>query len=271
MIDAECVAFLQWALVRLGLRWSGYRKVRGQVCKRITRRMRELGIPDLAAYRARLEQDRHEWIVLESLCHIPISRFWRDRGVFDRLADVILPDLAGLAAREGRPLAVWSAGCASGEEPYSLSIAFALGPAAAVGASIEILATDADEPLLERARRGVYGPGSLKDLPEAYRASAFDREDSFFCLRPAFRTPVTLRRQDIRAEMPAGPFDLVLCRNLAFTYFDRVQQRTFVPEFASRIRPGGVFVIGSHERLPAGAAGFTPEPGTPGVFRREGA
>jgi chemotaxis protein methyltransferase CheR len=233
--------------------------------------MRELGLSDRTAYRARLEQDRDEWAVLETLCHIPISRFWRDRRVFDYLAEVVLPELAAAAARDARPLKVWSAGCASGEEPYSLAIALALGPAAASGASFEILATDADEHLLERAEQGVYSRGSLKDLPEPYRAAAFEMEGAAFRLRPAFRAPVTLLRQDIREDMPAGPFDLVLCRNLAFTYFGLEQQKAIVPNFASRIRSGGVFVIGSHERLPAGAAGFTPEPGTPGVFRREGA
>ncbi len=270
MTDAECVSFLQWALPQIGLRWSGYRKVRRQVCKRIARRLLALGLPDLSAYRTRLTQDPGEWVVLEAFCHIPISRFWRDRGVFDHLANVVLPRLAGAAAREGRALAAWSAGCASGEEPYSLSIAFALGPAILAGVSFDVLATDADEILLERARRGVYGAGSLKDMPEPFRTAAFDRDGPFFRLRPAYRAPVTLRREDIRARMPSGPFDLVLCRNLVFTYFNIERQRALVPKLASQLRRGGVFVIGSHEKLPAGAAGFVPEPGLPGIYRREG-
>lgn len=270
MIDAECVSFLQWALPQVGLRWSGYRKVRRQVCKRIARRLRALGLPDLSAYRTRLTQDSGEWAMLEALCHIPISRYWRDRGVFDYLANVVLPRLAGAAAREERALTAWSAGCASGEEPYSLSIAFALGPAARAGVSFDILATDADEILLERARCGVYGAGSLKDMPEPFRAAAFERDGPLFRLRPAYRAPVTLRREDIRARMPSGPFDLVLCRNLVFTYFNIERQRALAPKLASRLRVGGFFVIGSHEKLPADAAGFVPEPGPPGIYRREG-
>lgn len=271
MKDAECVAFLQWALPRLGYRWGGFRKVRRQVCKRISRRLRALGLADLAAYRTRLAEDRAEWDVLDGFCFIPISRFWRDRGVFDHLAEVLLPRLAREAGGEERALAVWCAGCASGEEPYSLAIAFLLGPAAGSGAALEILATDADENLLERARRGVYGRGSLKDLPEEYLAAAFDKTDSLYKLRGEFRAPVRLRLEDIRARMPAGPFDLVLCRNLVFTYFDHDQQRAFVPKLAPRIRPGGLLVVGSHEILPADAMGFTPEPGPPGLYRRDGA
>jgi len=269
--DAECVAFLQWALPQLDLRWSGFRKVRHQVCKRIGRRLRALGLPDLAAYRARLTEDRAEWAALDSFCRIPISRFWRDRGVFDHLAGVILPELAAAAARKGRPLRVWSAGCASGEEPYSLAIAFALGPAGKSGASLAILATDSEEILLDRARRGIYGPGSLKDLPEPMRAAAFEAEGALYRLRPGFRTAVTFRREDIRVRMPQGPFDLVAWRNLVFTYFAPPLQRRMAGRLASRVRQGGVLVVGAHEKLPRDCVGFAPEPGAPGLYRRRDA
>ncbi|HEY7242812.1 MAG TPA: hypothetical protein VH678_02890 [Xanthobacteraceae bacterium] len=88
MDGEDCTAFLQWALPRRNLRWRGFRKVRAQVCKRLKRRMRELGVPGFAAYRARLEADPGEWRVFDECCHITISRFFRDRGVYNcRLAD----------------------------------------------------------------------------------------------------------------------------------------------------------------------------------------
>ena len=77
MKDSDCVDFLQWALPRLGLRWPGFRKVRKQVCKRVDRRLRELGVPDAKTYRDFLEKHREEWSVLDSFCRIPISRFYR--------------------------------------------------------------------------------------------------------------------------------------------------------------------------------------------------
>ena len=269
MTDAECVAFLQWALPQLDLRWSGFRKVRRQVCKRIARRFRALGLSDLDSYRRRLAEDRDEWVLLDSFCRIPISRFWRDRAVFDHLASAVLPRLAAEAAGGQIPLRAWSAGCASGEEPYSLAIAFTLGPAARTAAQLEIVATDSDEILLERARQATYGPGSLKDLPDPLRAAAFDKDGALYRLRPAFRASIAFRREDIRERMPPGPFDLLLCRNLVFTYFGAPLQREFLGKFAARIRAGGIFVIGSHERLPANAAGFVAESGPPGIYRRE--
>ncbi|MEN8184395.1 MAG: CheR family methyltransferase, partial [Myxococcota bacterium] len=230
MRDQECVAFLQWALPRLGLRWPGFRRVRRQVCKRISRRMTELGLSDTAAYRARLEADPAEWSVLDTCCWISVSRFYRDRGVFEDLAGAILPELARAAiARGRRALCVWSAGCASGEEPYSLRLAwdFAVAPALP-GAGLHILATEASPALLARAKRAVYAANVLKELPAGWRSNAFDRLDGSYRLRESFCCGVQFRQQDIRKEMPAGPFDLILCRNLAFTYFEPDLQRAIL-------------------------------------------
>ena len=87
MNDADCVEFLQWALPRLRMRWAGFRKVRGQVCKRIGRRLKELGLGDIDAYRSYLDKHSEEWEILDGLCRITISRFHRDRKVFECLRD----------------------------------------------------------------------------------------------------------------------------------------------------------------------------------------
>ena len=140
------------------LRWPGFRKVRRQVCKRIDRRLVELGLPDVSAYREYLETHPAELPILDSLCRIPISRFYRDRGVFDYLRDEILPSLAAIVrdSRDKR-LRCWSAGCASGEEPYTLSILWNLELAARFPDVVfELIATDIDPIMLDRARRGCY-------------------------------------------------------------------------------------------------------------------
>jgi chemotaxis protein methyltransferase CheR len=263
MAHRECIAFLQWALPQLGLRWAGYRKVQGLVCKRLAHRLRELGIADLAQYRERVVQDAAERERLGALCRIPISRFYRDRGVFDALRDVVLPTLAQRAVERGdRTLRAWSAGCASGEEPYSLSIAWQLAVAPRYpGIELAVLATDAEPEVLARAARGCYRSSSLKDLPKEWLPLAFDRADALYCVREMFRGRVAFAQQDLRMEMPAGPFDLILCRNLAFTYFDATTQDRMAAELASRLVPGGFLVLGSHEKLPAGAAAvFAPGP-----------
>jgi len=262
--DAHCVAFLHWALPRLGLRWAGYRKVRRRVCKRVARRLRELGLADVRAYGERLEADPAEWRTLAALCPVAVSRFYRDREVFEGLGAEVLPALARGASR----LECWSAGCASGEEPYALALLWHLRLAARFpGVAFRVLGTDVDARLLERARTACYGAGSLSGLPAGWREQAFEPRGRLWCLRGEFRPAVELAQQDLLADLPAREFDLVLCRNLAFTYFDDGGARRALERIASRLRPGGALVIGLHEHLPAPAEGFEPWPGCRAVFR----
>jgi chemotaxis protein methyltransferase CheR len=262
--EPGCVEFLQWALPRMGLRWEGFRKVRRQVCRRVRRRLDALGLADLDGYRAHLEAHPGEWALLDSLTAITISRFARDREVFEALAREVLP-----AVGAGRDrLSVWSAGCASGEEPYTLAL---LAAERLAGVRLDILATDMDANVLRRAEDAAYGWGSVKELPEAWRARGFVRRDGLYVLRPEYRRPVTLRRHDVREPPPEGPFDLVLCRNVTFTYHALEGQRVVLGHFARALRAGGALVIGAHESLPGNGDGpFAPWPGARCIYRRSG-
>ncbi|HHH40032.1 MAG TPA: methyltransferase domain-containing protein [Sedimenticola sp.] len=260
MTDQDCVRFLQWALPRLRMRWPGFRKVRRQVCKHIDRRLKTLGLADVEAYRRHLLAHPEEWSRLDALCRITISRFCRDRGLFQCLERQVLPVLGQNAlARGDRRLHAWSAGCAGGEEPYTLAILWRLGLRPRLpDLTLHILATDADDRMLERARRACYQFSSMKELPPAWCRQAFVRSDDEFCLKAAFRSLVSFEQQDIRHQMPQGKFDLILCRNLVFTYFDTALQQQILEKIGRVIRPGGALVLGKHERLPAAAAGWSP-------------
>jgi chemotaxis protein methyltransferase CheR len=272
--DGVCVRFLQWALPRMGMRWRGFRKVRRQVCRRIRDRMRELGLEGWDDYRAYLEPEGRaaEWDRLESLCGVTISRFRRDREVFRALEEEILPALAQRAApdRLGVPpvIRAWSVGCASGEEPYTLSVLWRLRLRERFPGELRILATDRDPAVLDRARAGRYPAATLRELPGAWVREAFRESDDDprerFHLRPSFREAVELRRQDVRRELPRGPFDLVLCRNLVFTYFDEGEQGRLLGRILERMTPGGALVLGSHETPPPGEWPLRrPSPGLP--------
>jgi chemotaxis protein methyltransferase CheR len=109
MTDTECVQLLQWCLPRLGLQWRGFRRVRRIVRRRIERRLTELDLPDAAAYRRYLESNSEEWRVLDRVCRIPVSRFYRDRAVFEYLECVVLPELtASIVAKGETELRSWS-------------------------------------------------------------------------------------------------------------------------------------------------------------------
>lgn len=269
MKDARCVEFLKWALPHLGLRWPGYRRVRRQVCRRIGARIALLGLADFAAYGAYLEDHADEWSFVDAACFIPISRFFRDREVFDRLGTEVLPDLAGsCAARGTEEIDCWSVGCASGEEPYSIEIlwAFDVGPKFP-DLALRILAMDADTNMLGRARRGCYRPSSLKEVPPDWRQRAFHREGELYCLNPALRGDIEFLLDDVRTASPERRFDLILCRNLAFTYFAEPLQRRVLARLVGHLEAGGALVIGARESLPEPAEGLAPC-GHGAIFRR---
>jgi chemotaxis protein methyltransferase CheR len=130
--------------------------------------------------------------------------------------------------------------------------------------------------MLRRARRGCYGRGPLRNLPDHWidRAFAYDpaRDDGKhaepYCLRPVYRRRMTWRHEDVRESMPDGPFDLLLCRNLVFTYFDEALQRRLLRRFLDRLRPGGVLVLSPDEALPPGDGTLRPLGDALPLYRR---
>jgi chemotaxis protein methyltransferase CheR len=216
--DSEGVQFLQWCLPRLGLRWPGFRKVRKRVYKRVVRRIQELGLSGLSAYRVYLDTRGDEWAVLDGFCRIPISRFYRDRAVFQYLEEEVLPELGALAAHRGETeLNCWSIGCAAGEEPYTLAIV-ASGPGLRLPTSV-YASYYRRRPSLARAL------GCYVDTSDRRRPAPSG-------LRPG-RSGVVRREvpgwRDVRGagHAPGGPtgaVDLILCRTW-HSYFDRPAQR----------------------------------------------
>jgi chemotaxis protein methyltransferase CheR len=251
------------------MRWPGFRKVRRQVCRRVERRFWELGLPGFDAYRAYLEGDPAEWGQLDELCHVTVSRFYRDRAVFDFLGQTVLPALARRARDEGTPLEAWSAGCASGEEAYTLALLWRLAVARDLaGLELRLLATDVDDVMLRRARSAEYPESSIRGLPEGWRKTAFVEREGRYRLRRELRASVTVRRHDVRHGPPDGPFHLVLCRNVAFTYFELDLQEDVATRLATCVRTAGALVLGAHETLPERAPGFEPWSGSLRVYRR---
>lgn len=252
MVERDCVHLLQEYLPRLGLQWPGYRKVRRLVCKRIRRRMRALSLTGYDDYRRYLDTTLDEWGRLAEMCGIPISRFYRDKRVFDVLGQDLLPALAENARGRDEPrLSAWSAGCASGEEAYTVAILWALGSAPHFpDVSLHLMATDAEPHMIVRAKRGCYGKGSLRDMPQNWIQEAFSQHGDEFCVRARFRDAVRFGVTDILEDTPDEKFYLILCRNLAFTYFSPNRQREALAVLSKRLLPGGFLIIGTHEELP---------------------
>jgi chemotaxis protein methyltransferase CheR len=270
MTDDECIALLHWLLPRLHLRWSGFRPVRKQVCKRLQRRFKELGLDNAGDYREYLCAHPAEMRVADYQCRVTISRFNRDRAVFLYLAGYVLPELGARAlVTEATRLKAWSVGCASGEEPYTLALVWHfLVSRRLPELELSILGTDIDETLLDRAKQACYSAGTLKAVPPEWLASAFEDTERGSRLQPAITDHVRFQRHDVRMGPPNGDFDLVLCRNLAFTYFDDTLQRTTARVLHRSLREGGALVLGTREILPASAAGFTVWSPSHAIYRK---
>lgn len=253
MQNDDCIRFLRWALPQIRMRWPGFRKVRVQICKRIDRRLRELNIADAYAYKAYLEENPHEWSKLDKLCYITVSRFYRDKAMFNFLAQQVIPDLARRAIKCGENcLKVWSAGCASGEEPYTANIIWLLQVKNQFpDIDIRIVATDSNSQMIQRALQASYTYSSVKNLPLAWRENVFVEQQGSFVLKAEFRHNVQFLNEDIRQKTANNHFDLVLCRNLVFTYFQEELQCEILQQLQKTIVKGGVLVIGIHENLPA--------------------
>jgi len=274
--------FLQWALPRLGYRWEGFRKPRGQVLSRIRHRMQELELAGgYTAYREYLKNQPGEWETLDRLCDVTISKFCRDRKLWDYLRDAVLPELIADAAPDSRPVQVWSAGCCNGEEAYSLSMIVDQlqstgGNDGESDGRIMILGTDRNRQVLARARAGRYPAGALKELTEEEIGKYFhpvpgkgDPAGEEYEIDDGLRRHAAFERRDIRRSLPDRIFDLVLCRNLVFTYFSKEEQMLFLKRLKPRLRQGGYLVVGANEEFPE-TAWLSLESGTHPIYRKSG-
>jgi chemotaxis protein methyltransferase CheR len=154
--------------------WQGFRKVRKGVKKRVARHMQEIGCRDMDAYLQRISVDKAVRAECERVMTVSISRFFRDRRMWEILETRILPDLV---TRDGASVSVWFAGCAGGEEVYSFRILwdnFTAGYKPAP--QLRLIATDRNPANLERAKIGCYPGGSLREVDETLKAKWFSRK-----------------------------------------------------------------------------------------------
>lgn len=253
---------------------------------RLAKRFRALTVPDAAAYLVHLEGPggSDEWTALEAEITIGETFFFRYAEQFAALRDEILPAL--IAARcEERVLRVWSAGCATGAEPYSVAILLheLLGPALAEW-DVSIVGTDISAEVLTTARAGEYGRWALRTMVREDRLRWFipvtpkpgATREGGYRLKPEFRKMVRFERQNlmglIDGTVPTAfsGFDLILCRNVLI-YFSAEHVLGMMRGFADRLKPAGWLLIGHAEPNPAFDAWLTPVslPGTAAYRRRD--
>jgi two-component system, chemotaxis family, CheB/CheR fusion protein len=262
----EFAALLDRILERSGIDFSTYKTA--TIIRRLRGRMGATGHSSLGDYAKLLEDDSEEYARLISSLLIKVTEFFRDPKVFGHLRDQTLPLLIDEARQYGRQLRVWSAGCSTGEEAYSLAITLA----EAMGdkpepSDVRIFATDVDSAALAFARRGVYPPAALENVPAPLRARYFMKSVGGYEVVKSLRSLMIFGEHDLGARAPFPRIDLILCRNVLI-YFTLPMQRAALETFGFSLRDDGRLVLGPSETVAAMPSLFVEDHARLRIYRR---
>ena len=248
-------SLLEFVKESRGFDFTGYK--RSSILRRISKRMSEVGVDSLEAYIDYLELHGEEFAQLFNTLLINVTGFFRDPLTWEYLAEEVLPQM--VAARPpDSPLRVWSAGCASGEEPYTVAMVLArvLGDDA-FRDRVKIYATDIDEEALDSARLGAYLPRQVEDVPADALERFFERTDQRYVFRKDLRRNVIFGRNDLVHDAPISRVDLLVCRN-TLMYFTADTQSQVLRRFHFALDDEGVLLLGKSEMLITHTDLFTP-------------
>jgi two-component system CheB/CheR fusion protein len=261
----EFEALIEYLKNNRGFDFTGYK--RSSLRRRIGKRMQTLHIARYGDYLDYLEVHPEEFIQLFNTILINVTSFFRDTAAWEFLATEVLPGLiAGKQPHE--PIRVWSAGCASGEEAYTLAMVFA----EALGLEsfrqrVKIYATDVDEEALLQARQASYSARDLQPVPSELGSKYFEAVDNRFIFRPDLRRAVIFGRHDLVQDAPISRLDLLVCRN-TLMYFNAETQSCILARFHFALNDTGVIFLGKAEMMLTRANLFTPVQLKHRIFRK---
>ncbi|MDJ0640794.1 MAG: protein-glutamate O-methyltransferase CheR [Paracoccaceae bacterium] len=216
------------------------------VQSRIARRMRQLQVSDCSTYLASLTKDHSERSQLISALTTNVSHFFREGHHFEFLKKNYLENY------DGRPLRIWSAGCSSGQEPYSIAMTILNSIPSAAENDIVVLATDIDEAILKKAVTGSYLRAELENVDAPNREKHFtaSADGDSFQVKDELKQLIRFKKLNLNAsEWPMKKtFDVIMCRNVVIYFDDETQSRLW-PKFRSLLKPGGTLMLGHSERV----------------------
>ncbi len=267
--DADFAAIANLLYFETGIYLPDFK--RAMVVSRLSKRLRELRLPDMSSYRRLVEDTRShdERARMISLLTTNVTHFFREVQHFDDLRASVLPGLIA-AARRGQRVRIWSAGCSTGEEAYSLAFTVLDMCPEAATLDLRILATDIDPEVIATAQQGIYLAKRLKTVPEKFLETGFLPAPATAEKREIADPPRKITAFKLLNLLQAWPFsgffDVIMCRNVTI-YFEKETQDFLRLRFAERLKPGGRLYVGhSEHRLGTESAFFRPL--SSGVFLR---
>src|SRR6266581_1765730 len=246
---------------------------RNLIYGRLSRRLRALGMTTFRDYRAYLmgEGGASEMQNFINSISTNLTKFFRESHHFDHFRSTVVMPYANARSRGRRRLRVWSAGCSTGEEPYTIAVLLAKEMSDVARHDVRVLATDIDTEVLGKAARGEYADNSVDDVPKAYRAffePAEGERGSIVRLSQMARSLIAFRQLNLLEAWPfQGPFNAIFCRNVMI-YFDGPTKTALVDRFMKKLIPGGWLYIGHSESLLGSHPGLKLMGRT--IYRREG-
>jgi two-component system CheB/CheR fusion protein len=265
--DTSLDAVLQYLKDARGFDFTGYK--RSSLERRVAKRMQEIGIDSHPAYLDHLELHPEEFAFLFNTILINVTGFFRDPAAWEYLRDEIVPRLLEAVPAEG-PIRAWCAGCASGEEPYTLAIVLA----EAMGEEeytkrVKIFATDVDDEALDEARHATYTAKAVEAVPDGLRDRYFERVEHRYAFRKDLRRTVIFGRNDLVQDAPISRVDLLICRN-TLMYFNADTQGGILGRFHFALNNWGYLYLGRPEMLVTHSDLFKPVSLTRRVFSKVG-
>lgn len=229
--------------------------------------MKALGCQDFDVYLAALDDDQTLRAKCEVLMTVSISRFFRDRALWETLENQILPEIVH---SDRKRVKVWFAGCACGEEVFSFAILWdRLRDRFQALPEIKALATDMNLVYLERAQLGVFSLSSLKEVPADVRSKYFKRQEKAkqYKIASSLERGISWRLHHLLHDPPDLNFQLIFLRNNLLTYYEEALKTPAFLKVVDCLVPGGLLIIGSHEKLPLETNDLLPYRGYSYVFQ----
>ena len=267
--ERQLHGFLQDLQEQTGIDFTTYK--RPTIRRRLERRMAATRSANLLEYARFVRGHPDERQRLISAFLVKVTEFFRDPEMFDYIREDLLPKIAEESRKAGREVRIWSAGCATGEEAYSLGILVAevLG-ATQSELKVRIFATDLDGEAIGFARRGIYPASALEGVPKVLQDRYFSRSGSDFEISKEIRALTVFGQHDLGQRAPFPRTDLILCRNVLI-YFTPELQRRALQSFAFSLRDGGYLVLGRAESVSPYREHYVVEEAQHKVYRRRGA
>lgn len=212
-----------------------------QMKRRLTSLYEKKGFRSFNEYFMALKENKTHLDEFLDRMTINVSEFYRNGKRWEVLEKKILPKLLAKNSR----LKIWSAACSTGEEPYTIAMIMSkLQPLS----QVQILATDIDENVISRAKIGAYPERALNEVPDDIRRKYFKQDGSLFYISDEIKKTVTFKKQNLLADPFAGPYDLIVCRNVLI-YFTEEAKDILYKKFSSALKEDGIFFVGSTEQI----------------------